>query len=187
VPIEEVEQILALVEGVIRLPCVCRMVSTGKTNARFCYGLTLDQRLHASLDDSFSLEVLAPGEALTAIRKLDQEGLVHSVWTFKTPYIGGLCNCDQDCMAFRITHERRFFQNMFRGEAIASVELETCNGCRNCLRQCQYGALRFSATNKKVLVDARACYGCGVCRAACHREAISLQPRSAHPIAHDIW
>jgi hypothetical protein len=34
VPIEEVEQIFKMVEGVIRLPCVCRKVTTGNKNAR---------------------------------------------------------------------------------------------------------------------------------------------------------
>ena len=187
IPLEEVERILGLVAGVIRLPCVCRKVTAGRTDARYCYGLTLDDRLRESLDDSLSLEVLNPPEALDSLRKLDKEGLVHSIWTFKTPYIGGLCNCDQDCMAFRITHERRYFQNMFRAEYVATVEAEACNGCRICLRQCQFGAMRYSSANKKVLIDPRACYGCGVCRAACQREAIRLQPRASVPVAAGIW
>ena len=185
--IEEVEQIFKQVAGVIRLPCVCRRVTTGNQNARYCYGLTLDQRLRTSLDDSFNLEILSPERALESVEKLDKEGLVHSVWTFKTPYIGGLCNCDQDCMAFRITHERGYFQNMFRGEHIASVDPEACNGCKVCIRQCQFGAMRYSATNKKVLIDPRACYGCGVCRAGCHRNAILMRPRNQEPLASQIW
>jgi NAD-dependent dihydropyrimidine dehydrogenase PreA subunit len=187
VPIEEIEQILGQVEGVIRLPCVCRRVTTGNMNARFCYGLTLDERLSAALDDSFSLEILSKDEAITAIRKLDKEGLMHSVWTFKTPYIGGICNCDQDCMAHRVTYARGYYPVMFRGEYVAAVDLDACNGCKNCMRQCQYGAIRFSATNKKVVIDPRACYGCGVCRAACHHDAIALHARLDDPIAANIW
>jgi hypothetical protein len=80
-------------------------VTAGQRNARYCYGLTLDQRLHDNLNDSFNLEIIDQPEALEAVRKLDKEGLVHSVLTFKTPYIGGLCNCDQDCMAYRVTYE----------------------------------------------------------------------------------
>ncbi len=104
VPMEDVERIFEMVKGVVRLPCVCRRVTTGNMNARYCYGLTMDKQLMEALDDSFSLELLTKEEALESIRKLDKEGLVHSVWTFKTPFIGGLCNCDQDCMAYRITH-----------------------------------------------------------------------------------
>jgi ferredoxin len=187
VPIEEVDQIFQMVEGVIRLPCVCRKVTTGNKNARYCYGLTLDQRLRDSLDDSFNLEILPPEQALDSIRKLDKDGLIHSVWTFKTPYIGGLCNCDQDCMAYRVTYERRYFQNMFRGEYVAGIDRDACNGCKACIRQCQFGAIRYSATNQKVLVDPRACFGCGVCRAYCHHEAIALHERIADPVAANIW
>jgi ferredoxin len=187
VPLEEVEQILARVKGVIRLACVCRQVTIGQQEARYCYGLTADPRLVAEIDDSLSLEILTPNEAITSIRELDQEGLVHSIWTFKTPYIGGLCNCDQDCLAYRICHARNHFQVMFRGEYVASVDLDACNGCRNCMRQCQYGAIRYSATHKKVVVDPRQCFGCGVCRAACHRQAITLHARAEDPVAAGIW
>lgn len=177
VPMEDVEKIFEMVQGAVRLPCVCRRVTTGNMNARYCYGLTMDKQLMEMLDDSFSLETLTKEEALESIRKLDKEGLVHSVWTFKTPFIGGLCNCDQDCMAYRITHARRDYAVMFRAEWVAEVSADECNGCRLCMRQCQYGAIRYSSTNKKVSIDAGACYGCGVCRAVCKKEAIRLQPR----------
>jgi len=187
VPLEEIEMILRQVEGVVRLPCVCRQVTTGNYNARYCYGLTLDERLWAELDDSFSLERLAPDEAVESIRKLDVEGLVHSVWTFKTPYIGGVCNCDQDCMAYRMTHARAHFPVMFRAEWVAEVVPESCTGCKVCIRQCQYGAMRYSSATRQVVIDPRACYGCGVCRAACHKDAIRLQARAEHPVAATIW
>lgn len=187
VPMEDVEKIFELVQGAVRLPCVCRRVTTGNMNARYCYGLTMDKQLMESLDDSFSLELLTKEEALDAIRKLDKEGLVHSVWTFKTPFIGGLCNCDQDCMAYRITHARRDYPVMFRAEWIAEVSVDDCNGCRQCMRRCQYGAIRYSANHKKVVIDPTACYGCGVCRSICQKKAIHLLPRESVPAAAQIW
>jgi ferredoxin len=187
VPMEDVEKIFAMVQGAVRLPCVCRRVTTGNMNARYCYGLTMDQELMAALDDSFSLERLTREEALESIRKLDKEGLVHSVWTFKTPFIGGLCNCDQDCMAYRMTHARRDYPVMFRGEWVAAVSIDSCNGCRLCMRQCQYGAIRYSSNNKKVVIDPTACYGCGVCRAVCKKDAITLSPRHSVREAADLW
>lgn len=187
VPIEDVEKIFERVQGAIRLPCVCRRVTTGNMNARYCYGLTLDKQLIDALDDSFSLETLTKEEALESIHKLDKEGLVHSVWTFKTPFIGGLCNCDQDCMAYRITHARKDYPVMFRAEWVAAVAADACNGCRLCMRQCQYGAIRYSSTNKKVIIDTTACYGCGVCRAVCNKQAITLSPRASVKEAAAIW
>ncbi len=187
VPIEDVEKIFAMVQGAVRLPCVCRRVTTGNMNARYCYGLMTDRQLMDSLDDSFSLETLTKEEALESIRKLDKEGLVHSVWTFKTPYIGGLCNCDQDCLAYRITHARRDYPVMFRAEWVAQVSTDACNGCRLCMRQCQYGAIRYSSNNKKVMIDPTACYGCGVCRSICNRDAITLSARESVKEAARIW
>lgn len=187
VPIEDVEKIFELVQGAIRLPCVCRRVTTGNMNARYCYGLTMDKQLIDSLDDSFSLETLTNEEALDAIRKLDKEGLVHSVWTFKTPFIGGLCNCDQDCMAYRMTHARRDYPVMFRAEWVAVISMDACNGCRLCMRQCQYGAIRYSSNNKKVAIDPTACYGCGVCRAVCNKDAITLYARETVKEAAGFW
>jgi Fe-S-cluster-containing hydrogenase component 2 len=157
VPIEDVEKIFEMVKGAVRLPCVCRRVTTGNMNARYCYGLTMDKQLMEALDNSFSLELLTKEEALKSIRKLDKEGLVHSVWTFRTPFIGGLCNCDQDCMAYHVTHARRDYPVMFLAEWVAEVSADECNGCRLCMRQCQYGAIRYSSNNKKVLIDPTAC------------------------------
>jgi ferredoxin len=187
VPMEDVEKIFEMVQGAVRLPCVCRRVTTGNMNARYCYGLTMDRQLMDSLDDSFSLDLLTKEEALESIRKLDREGLVHSVWTFRTPFIGGLCNCDQDCMAYRITHARRDYPVMFRAEWVAEVSADSCNGCRLCMRQCQYGAIRYSSNNKKVIIDPTACYGCGVCRAVCKKDAITLLPRESVKEAAAVW
>jgi ferredoxin len=156
-------------------------------NARYCYGLTMDKEMMESLDDSFSLETLSKEEALDSIRKLDKEGLVHSVWTFKTPFIGGLCNCDHDCMAYRMTHARKDYPVMFRAEWVAAVSLDSCNGCRLCMRQCQYGAIRYSSNDKKVIIDPTACYGCGVCRASCNKDAITLHPREMVAGAAGVW
>lgn len=187
VPLEEIEQILNQMARVARLPCACRRVTLGQPEVRYCFALTADAQLAAMLDDSYSLEYLTPAEARQAIWNLDCQGLIHTVWTFKTPYIGAICNCDQDCIAYRMCHARQHFQLMFRAEYVAEVNPAHCTGCRLCMRQCQFGALRYSAANKQVSIDPRQCYGCGVCRAACHHNAITLRPRATHPIAAHLW
>jgi ferredoxin len=187
VPMEDVEKIFEMVQGAVRLPCVCRRVTTGNMNARYCYGLTMDKEMMEALDDSFSLETLSKEQALDSIRKLDKEGLVHSVWTFKTPFIGGLCNCDQDCMAYRITHVRKDYPVMFRAEWVAEIIPQNCNGCRQCMRRCQFGAIRYSSANKKSFIDPMACYGCGACRSMCQLKAIKLMPRAEVKAAAGIW
>jgi heterodisulfide reductase subunit A-like polyferredoxin len=76
---------------------------------------------------------------------------------------------------------------MFRAEYVAQVDADKCTGCRRCMRQCLFGAMGFSLSQERCGVNEMACYGCGVCRAACEHQAISLKPREAVPMAANLW
>ena len=113
--------------------------------------------------------------------------MCHTVWTFHTPFIGAICNCDRaDCLAMRtsVTHA---IPILFRAEYIAEIDAELCNGCQQCMRLCQFGALSYSASNRKPVVDQKWCYGCGICRSVCTVKAISLKDRAASPLAANLW
>jgi len=199
VPIEDVERIFGLVNSVVRVACVCRHVTLGQEK-RYCYGVTMGPNggrfgdIVRGLDTSFlagphnsGVETLSKDEALTALRDHEREGLCHSVWTFHTPFIAGLCNCDRsDCLAMRctVTHG---VPVMFRAEYVAEVDPDACVGCRQCMRVCQFGAMAYSAANRKVSVDQRCCYGCGICRSVCPQDAIRLRERSKVPVAANRW
>jgi ferredoxin len=199
VPIEEIEQIFGFVNSIVRVACICRHLSLGQEK-RYCYGISLAldggklTEIVRSLDQSFlngadaaGLETLTKEEAVAAFHAHESEGLCHSVWTFHTPFIGGICNCDRaDCLAMRstVTHA---VPVMFRGEYVARVLPEECAGCRECMRVCQFGAATFSAATKQAFIDPRWCYGCGVCRAACKKDAIRLEDRNSVPAAANLW
>jgi len=179
VPIEDVEQIMDLQDSIVRLPCVCRILTTGHREARYCFGIGVDMAgTLAKYPDASSFEVLEREEAKNILRSFDKQGLVHSVWTFKTPYIGAMCNCDQDCMAYRLQVNTNLMQLMFRAEYVGLVDWDLCNGCKKCLLHCQFGAIRYSNTMKRVTIEMTQCYGCGVCRAVCDKSAITLKPRA---------
>jgi ferredoxin len=192
VPIEEIEQILDMSLSVVRVPCVCRGMLRGYHEARYCFGVTAsptpsEQFPMADYPDYQDLEVLDREQAKAAIRKLDKEGLVHSVWTFISPMIGGICNCSvNDCMALKM-RTRLGLQTMFKAEYVAKVDLEKCNGCRNCMKACSFGAFAYSAYSRKVTVNQLQCYGCGICRALCHKDAITLVERTALPALAGEW
>jgi len=199
-PIEDIEEIFTFASSVIRLPCICRQATTG-TEQRYCYGISLvpatDSRMmrivreidagYLNGPETGGLEVLGTQEALSSIRELEKKGLCHSVWTFITPFIGGLCNCDRaDCMAMRatITHD---FPVMFRSEYIARVGNELCNGCRQCMRVCQFGAISYSIALNRAVIDPGKCFGCGICRSVCNNNAIALSARALEPAAAGLW
>lgn len=199
VPIEDLERILGFVNSIVRLPCVCRKVNLGKEK-RYCYGVSIApeggkllqiidglEKSYLKGPDTLGFETLSKEEALTALRDHEDEGLCHTVWTFRTPFIGGFCNCDRsDCMAMKstVTHD---IPVMFRAEYVAKTDPDKCTGCRECMKVCQFGAITYSAAEKKSVVDARHCYGCGICRASCSREAISLLDRAAVPACANLW
>lgn len=198
-PIEDVERIFEFTNSVVRVACICRHVTLGKEK-RYCYGVSLGPNggkmaeILRGLDGSFlngphaaGLESLSKEDALAHMRDYENEGLCHTVWTFHAPFIGGLCNCDRaDCLAMRttVTHGVPL---MFRAEFVASTDQDLCSGCRQCMRVCQFGAMAYSASDKKVRIDQRWCYGCGICRSACAKGAIRLESRTAVPAAAGLW
>jgi MinD superfamily P-loop ATPase len=103
-----------------------------------------------------------------------ENGLVHSIWTFKTPFIGAICNCDHDCLAYKIQISSDLMNIMFKAEYIADIDPIKCVGCRNCQKLCQFGAVEYSAVNERCYINSTKCYGCGVCRSVCKKEAICL-------------
>lgn len=198
-PIEDVERIFGFVSSIVRMACFCRQITVG-TEQRYCYGVSMApqggkfEQIIREIDASYltgpdtaGLETLSKDEALASLREHEKEGLCHTVWTFIAPFIGGFCNCDRsDCLAMRSTVTYRM-PVMFRAEYVAEVNPELCNGCRQCMRVCQFGAISYSAAQKKVLIDPRQCYGCGICRASCTKDAILLHDRSTIPVAATIW
>jgi Pyruvate/2-oxoacid:ferredoxin oxidoreductase delta subunit len=199
VPLEEIEKIFGFVNSIVRVACICRHTVLGQEK-RYCYGVSLGPdggkiaEIVQGLDQSFingphtqGLERLTREEAIAAFHDHEKEGLCHSVWTFHTPFIGGICNCDRsDCLALKTTVSQGV-PVMFRAEYVAAIDPEKCVGCRECMRLCQFGALSYSAANKKAGVEQRWCYGCGVCRAACKTEAIQLVDRRQVPLAANLW
>lgn len=200
VPIEDVERIFGFVNSAVRLACLCRQATTG-TEQRYCYGISMVSQAESqmgqiirAIDESYltgpntrGLETLSNEQALASFRELEKKGLCHTVWTFITPFIGGICNCDRsDCLAMRATVTKGF-PVMFRAEYVAGVIPDLCIGCRECMRVCQFGAMAYSIAHEKVVIDPRLCYGCGVCRASCTKNAIVLNERSAVPLAARLW
>ena len=200
VPIEDIERMLGFTNSVTRLPCICRQANLG-TEQRYCYGFSMvpheeDQmgQIIRGLSADYltgpatsGLEALSKEEAVNNFRDLEKKGCCHTIWTFITPFIGGVCNCDRsDCMAMKATVTLNF-PVMFRAEYVAQVDPDLCNGCRQCMRVCQFGAMGYSLAQNKIIIDPQKCFGCGICRASCTKDAIVLNDRSAVALAAGLW
>ncbi len=196
VPIEECERVFDIATSITQLPCVCRHFA-GTPERGYCLAVTVnpvDDILaeafsdYADGPDTPTLQRLTKAEAMALLRRCEDEGLMHSVWTFKTPMIAAICNCDlaSGCMAMRTTLHWEH-KTMWKGEYVAEADAEACTGCRRCVEHCPFSAISIDAGTRRAFVDPHACYGCGVCRAACTADALALTPRSGHPVASGDW
>lgn len=191
VPLEECARILDITTSIVQLPCVCRHFA-GTPERGYCLGVTVtpvDDVLEEAFrgfqagPDTSALQRLTREEALAVLRRAESEGLMHSVWTFKTPFIAGICNCNlrSGCMAMA-TSLTYGYKTMWKGESLASVDETACVGCGACVERCPFSAVALDARDVAV-VDAQGCYGCGICRSACGSDAITLEDRALAGVA----
>jgi ferredoxin len=189
VPIEHIEKILEITTSIVRLPCVCR-TQAGKTPEGVCLAVTTrpyDELLTEAYSsnpafedgpDMSRLDHITKEETMELLRACEMRGLMHSVWTFKSPFIGAICNCDRPsgCMAMRLTLDYGI-KLMWKGENLIEFSEEKCTGCGACAGACPFSALSYDRTRHRAVVDAAKCYGCGTCRAACKSDALALVDR----------
>jgi len=197
VPIEECERIFDIATNVTRIPCVCRGAMRPGSNAESCC-LVLTVTPHEDLlaecfrdyaggPAAEGFERLTKESALAYLRRAEEAGLAHTAWTFETPFIAAICNCDlpSGCLAMA-AQLRGGVRVMWRGEDVAFLDAERCSGCALCVPLCPFGALRREAP-RRVALDRSACYGCGTCRAGCARGAIALEPRRSAADVARLW
>ena len=194
VTIEECGEILGITSSIVNIPCPCRTFA-GKPEEGYCLAITTQpvdgilvegMRDWENGPDTSGLQRIDRAEAMRIIERSEEQGLMHSVWTFKTPFIGAICNCDlaSGCMAMRI-QLRYDTRIMWRGEHVATIDREVCTDCGACAKVCPFNAI--DASPRSVTLDQKACYGCGVCRRACRKGALSLRLRTEIPDLADVW
>ncbi len=186
VPLEDVEAVLSIAGQVVRLPCVCREVLEKRQEA-VCYLITASPdklgyreiigRREEALPFVEAMEEVEPARALREMAGLEEKGRIHTVWTFITPFVGAICNCDPaGCLAMNFTE--RGLQLYFNGEDVIAADRETCTGCGDCLEACLFGALKIDGDGL-ICTDPDRCRGCGICRRFCAAGTLRLEARGA--------
>jgi ferredoxin len=192
-PIEDLVEISSFIESVVRFSCACRSILWGKRDERYCYGIGLgifpDEILggYPDVTEDLGLEKLGKVEALKALRTYEEQGMVHSIWTFGMPFTGVICNCTaQDCITLRATVSYGA-RMLMKGEYVAQADIEKCTGCKECMKQCNFGAITYSPTLGRIRINPQQCWGCGICRYVCSPHAIILKDRNAIPGLKGNW
>jgi Fe-S-cluster-containing hydrogenase component 2 len=182
VPIEDIRTIIEKAATVVRMPCACRWAAD-KKEKRCCYSVSYSpETWHENLNMSYfgkasneGFETLTGAEAISQMETLEVEGAIHTIWTMVTPFIGAICNCtNHDCLGLRTLAMN--VETMAKGEYVAHIDSELCNGCGSCESACQFNAIssKVVAGDNVAGVNHSKCYGCGLCRSHCPQGAISL-------------
>jgi len=194
VPLEDCEEILNLATSITAIPCICRMHTPGKKADEVCVLVTtqpVEPYLRKGfesyadgpdLDDFHTMDV---EQTMALLRSCEENGLMHSIWTFQTPFAAAICNCNLEsgCMAMKLT-EGYQMKMMWRGESVISLDSQACVGCGECVSLCPFSAIE---ANGSITAHAEKCWGCGICRAACIHDALTLVERTSVPAVATLW
>lgn len=113
-------------------------------------------------------------EALSILRKADEEGLVHACDNIEG-HLGTICSCCS-CNCVFLHAVKNGLNALSRSNYAAQVDAETCAGCGMCTDRCPVGAVTLTEDNT-ASVDRARCLGCGVCTPTCPTESIGLVRR----------
>jgi len=113
---------------------------------------------------------LSKAEAKEVVRQANTDGLVQTVND------DGMCNCCSDCCyLLRAQEVRRSGATWPLSRALASVDVDLCILCGECVERCPFDAFRL--VHDELIRTADRCRGCGLCAETCPAEAILMAPR----------
>lgn len=191
ITLEEVQAIMDIAYPIARMTCLCRreMRGTPDKDNMYCMGIGVGMYKWERAAETYrgGVEFMSPAAAKQWLPEVNKMGLVHSFWTFGTPYIGGICNCEYPvCLGIR--NRLDYDLNILtKGEHVAKVDYALCTGCGACVERCQFGALRREVSIDKININALRCFGCGLCATGCPNGAIAMVDRGTLPTLKDKW
>jgi len=175
----EVEKFLRRADKIVLQDCGCR---TGKRNcdAPLDVCLSIDPpKDYLKKFASQNPREVTLAEALKALEKSHEAGLVHMAYTMKgDDHASLICSCCP-CCCFTLNGLLRhgISAQVLTSKFISEQNSEKCTGCGTCVNRCVFGARKI--VEKKLEYDKSKCFGCGLCVSTCPTSAISLTPRAA--------
>jgi len=181
VPLEDGIAILehCAAEPLIQKNCMCRYMSRGiKEPCCINFGVMSEiiDRLPRFIPEKEKYH-LSRAEAVARFTEFNRRGYIGTIWYGPFPYINNLCSCENpECAGIRPRLDFGI-ASIYKAEYVIGLRRASCTGCLRCVRACPFGALEVDRKLGGVKVNLEACWGCGVCRHACERDALYLRGR----------
>jgi len=174
--LSEMEEILKNAKLISPQECDCRK-RMGNCMEPMDGCLGLDEEANEMIEKYGAHEVSVK-EALEALKRTLEAGLVHMAYTMKgQDKVGIICSCCSCCchsLTAALTYG--YPDHVFSSKLIASQDNDKCTNCGICVSRCQFGA-RVMDDGTMVYHKER-CFGCGLCVTKCPEGAIEMAGRS---------
>jgi ferredoxin len=171
----EVESILRGAEVITKDLCYCRE-RVGSCIEPMDGCLSLNDHARRQIE-KHGAEPISLEDALEALRRTHEAGLVHTAYTFTgEDEVGVICSCCSCCChSLSAAIRFGFSGHVFTSKYIADRDGEVCSGCGTCVERCQFGAMERG--DDDIIFRPERCFGCGVCLRTCPTGAIRLAER----------
>ncbi len=170
-------------EGILRS---AKVISQGECGCRKRVGKCIEPMdgcigindLAIELIESKEAKQITLEEALEAMKRTYEAGLVHMAYTFtgkeEIQYVCSCCSCC--CHSLSAAIRFGYENHVFSSEYVAEQNQEKCASCGTCVDRCQFRARTLVDDNLEFLQER--CFGCGLCVRTCPEDAITLIERS---------
>jgi len=181
-PYEQAEELLRAQDRIAVAPCICRrehtLVEKGCHRPQetcLVFGSGAEYYVRNGLGRSIGLD-----ETLEILDLAEKAGLVLQPSNAKKAAFICLC-CGCCCQVLKNLKRHPKPASLVSSPFVATVNLDTCEGCGDCVERCQMEALELG--DKTVALDVDRCIGCGLCVTACPTDSLAMvrKPESEQP------
>ncbi len=168
------EEILRGAETIVLQDCGCK-VERGNCDAPRDVCLSIDEAAGYEVDSGrYHPRKINLDEALDALRRSHEAGLVHMAYTMKgddSPKI--ICSCCP-CCCHTLSGLLRFgiAKHVLRSDMISETDRDACTDCGICEERCHFDAREM--IDGRMVYNPDQCFGCGLCVTRCPVHAIRL-------------
>lgn len=115
-------------------------------------------------------------EAMSVLEKNQKQGLV--LQPSNTRMVDFICSCCGCCCGMLSMHKSIPKPvDFWAANFYAKIDTGICEGCGNCEKRCQAGAVKLSEKNGQASIDLNRCIGCGLCVPVCPQKVITMQKK----------
>ena len=176
---EKVKKYLSEAYKIVQLDCFCRE-KRHNCEAPIDVCVYLNDRAELALN-SEEFQYRNPkeatvDEALKALVRSHEAGLIHMAYAYKQDEINVICSCCS-CCCEALSSVLRFglAPHLLTSDTVSTTDVSRCDDCGDCVDRCHFGAREM--VNASLAFNPDLCFGCGLCVSTCPTDAITLVPK----------